>query len=102
MSIYCLYQEDEECGDTGCGMKMRYFEYKFSLQIYLRMFFSATCTLMHRFDSKIQDLSPPLKDSVEERTMTRTCSSTMMSENVHQLQCLPKMNDEVNYDLQMQ
>ena len=54
---------------------------------------------MNRFDSKTQDLSPPLKDSVEERMMTRTCSSTMMSENVHQLQCLPKMNEEVNDDL---
>ena len=26
MSIYCLYQEDEKCGDMGCGMKMRYFD----------------------------------------------------------------------------
>ena len=80
-------------------MKMRYFEYKFSLHIYLHMFFSSTCTLMNRFDSEIQDLSPPLKDSVEARMMTRTCSSTVMSENVHQLQCLHKMNEEVNYDL---
>ena len=83
----------------GCGMKMRYFEYKFSLHIYLHMFFSATCTLMSRFDSEIQDFSSPLKDSVEERMMTRTCSSTMMSENVHQLECLYKMNEAVNYDL---
>lgn len=87
-----------------CGMWQddEIFGIKFFITYLFTYVFSATCTWPNRFDSEIQGLSLTLKDSVEERMTTRTCSFTMMSENVHQPQSLPEMNEKVNYDLYMQ